>query len=318
MSYLPQVEARSSQAQVRGLRHRILRWGPESAQPIVLLHGFQDCAETWQFLVDALPRDWSFAAPDWRGFGDSEGTGASYWFPDYFADLDQLLDLLCPDAPARVIGHSMGGNVGALYAGIRPARLRWLISLEGFGLPRSTADQAPERYAQWLDELRDGVRPSRYDSVEQLAHVLRRRNARLPEAHALFMARAWSRPAGADAQADARSAAGVDARAAAPAHASGAVELRHDPWHRLVNPMLYRRDEAEACWRRSDVPTLMLLAELSEYRARLLADGVDDYFRKVIRQLTLATLPGVGHMMYHEDPRAVAQAIAHWRAGLEP
>lgn len=300
MNYVPQVEMRSGHAQVRGLRHRILRWGPESAQPIVLLHGFQDCAETWQFLVDALPRDWSFAAPDWRGFGDTEGTGASYWFPDYFADLDQLLDLLCADVPARVIGHSMGGNVGALYAGIRPERLRWLVSLEGFGLPRSTAEQAPQRYAQWLDELREGVRPSRYDSVQQLAHVLRRRNARLPEAHALFMARAWSRP--------------VAAQAPAP----GAVELRHDPWHRVVNPMLYRRDEAEACWMRSDVPTLMLLAGLSEYRERLLADGIDDYFRKVIRQLTLATLPGVGHMMYHEDPHAVARAIADWRPGVEP
>jgi pimeloyl-ACP methyl ester carboxylesterase len=314
MSYLPQVPVRSGHAQVRGLRHRILRWGPESAQPIVLLHGFQDCAETWQFLVDALPRDWSFAAPDWRGFGDSEGTGASYWFPDYFADLDQLLDLLCPDAPARVLGHSMGGNVGALYAGIRPARLRWLVSLEGFGLPRTTAAQAPLRYAQWLDELREGVRPSRYDSVQQLAHVLLRRNARLPEAHAQFMARAWSRPVVADARVDAQG----DVPAAPHAHAAGAVELRHDPWHRRVNPMLYRRDEAEACWMRSDVPTLMLLGELSEYRARLLADGVDDYFRQVIRQLTLATLQGVGHMMYHEDPHAVAQAITAWHEAVEP
>jgi pimeloyl-ACP methyl ester carboxylesterase len=301
MSYLPQVAAHGSFAQVRGLRHRVLRWGPPSQQPIVLLHGFQDCAETWQFLVDALPRDWSFAAPDWRGFGDSEGNGASYWFPDYFADLDQLLDLLSPGAPARVIGHSMGGNVSALYAGIRPQRLRWLVSLEGFGLPRTAAEHAPLRYAQWLDELREGVRRSRYDSLQQLAHVLHRRNPRLPEPHARFMARAWSRPVVADAQ----------------AHASGAVELRHDPWHPLVNPMLYRRDEAEACWMRSDVPTLMVLGELSEYRARLLADGADEYFRKVIRQLTLATLPGVGHMMYHEDPHAVAQAITRWHDGVE-
>jgi pimeloyl-ACP methyl ester carboxylesterase len=94
--------------------------------------------------------------------------------------------------------------------------------------------------------------------------------------------------------------------------------LRHDPWHRLVNPMLYRRDEAEACWSNSDVPTLMVLGEQSEYRARLVAEGVDEYFRTVIRQLTLTTLQGVGHMMYHEQPRAVAAAIGDWVAGVEP
>jgi pimeloyl-ACP methyl ester carboxylesterase len=307
MSYRPAVAVRTEFAVVRGLRHRILRWGPDCASPIVLLHGFQDSAETFQFLVDQLPRSWSLAAPDWRGFGDSAGNGSSYWFPDYFADLEQLLDLLSPDRPARVIGHSMGGNVAALYAGIRPQRLRWLVSLEGFGLPRADPAQAPQRYAQWLDELRGGLRESRYDSVEQLAHILQRRNPRLPEEHAAFMARAWSRPVG-----------GVAPLAGSDAPLTGAVELRHDPWHRLVNPMLYRRDEAEACWASSDVPTLMVLGEQSEYRARLVADGVDEYFRQVIRQLTLTTLPGVGHMMYHEQPRPVAAAIGDWVAGVEP
>ncbi len=46
-------------------------------------------------------------APDWRGFGDSEWVPGGYWFPDYFADLDGLLDALAPQSRARVIGHSM-------------------------------------------------------------------------------------------------------------------------------------------------------------------------------------------------------------------
>ena len=144
--YVARRPPQSEMHRVRGLRYRVLRWGPPSDSPIVLLHGFYDTADTYQFLVDALPDDWSFAAPDWRGFGHSESTGTSYWFPDYLADLDYLLDVLSPKLPARLVGHSMGGNVAQLYGGTRPARLRWIISLEGFGLPRSRSEQAPERF----------------------------------------------------------------------------------------------------------------------------------------------------------------------------
>ena len=277
--------SRSEFLDVRGLRYRITRWGPPSDDPIVLLHGFLDVGLTFQFLVDALPEDWSFVAPDWRGFGASQGTDSSYWFPDYLADLEVLLEHFVPDRPARVVGHSMGGNVAMLHAGVRPERVRWLASLEGFGLPRTRADQAPERFAQWLDALREPQRRSRYPSLERFAATLRIRNPRLGAERARFIAEAWTRADG------------------------EALELAADPWHRLVNPVLYRRDEAEACWRRIRAPVLMLLGELSEYLPRLGDDGRDDYFRALIPRLTLQTLAGVGHMMHHEDPAAVAAAI---------
>ena len=78
---------------------------------MVLLHGWMDCSETWQFLVDCLPDHWSCVALDWRGFGGSERPQEGYWFPDYYADLEALLDIVSPGKPARVIAHSMGGNV---------------------------------------------------------------------------------------------------------------------------------------------------------------------------------------------------------------
>ncbi len=142
--YVAVVPPREEFLELRGLRHRLLRWGPPSAEPIVLLHGFQDCADTFQFLVDALPRDWSFIGLDWRGFGGSEPTGEPYWFPDYLADLEALLDVLDTGAPRawRLVGHSMGGNIASLSAGIRPARVSQLVSLEGFGLPRSQPGDA--------------------------------------------------------------------------------------------------------------------------------------------------------------------------------
>lgn len=291
MSYQPQVPARSETLVLRGVPHRVLRWGPASDDPILLLHGFLDCAESFQFLVDALPRDWSFVAPDWRGFGGSGRNDAPYWFPDYLGDLEAFLYAHGAPRPPRVIGHSMGGNVASLYAGIRPGRFRWMVSLEGFGLPRSSSDQAPERYAEWLDELREPPRNSRYESVAQLATVLRRRNLRLPAAHAEFLAAAWSRP-----------------------RADGGIELRADPWHRLVNPMLYRREEAEACWRRADLPMLLVFGAESDFHRRLGPDGTSEYFHSIFCQLEIAGIADAGHMMHHEQPAAVAAAISAWAA----
>jgi len=291
MSYQAHVPARAETLALRGVPHRVLRWGRPSDDPVLLLHGFLDCADSFQFLVDALPRDWSFVAPDWRGFGGSGWNDAPYWFPDYLGDLEVLLDALAPPRPPRVIGHSMGGNVASLYAGIRPGRLRWLVSLEGFGLPRSSSDQAPQRYAEWLDELREPPRNSRYESVAQLATVLRRRNHRLPPAHAEFLAQAWSKP-----------------------RTDGGIELRADPWHRLVNPMLYRREEAEACWRRAELPMLLVFGAESDFHRRLGPDGTAQYYHSIFRQLEIASIADAGHMMHHEQPQAVAAAILDWAA----
>ena len=285
MTYTPLRTPRHEQLTVRGLKHRLTWWGPPSNAPVVLLHGFQDCGDTWQFLVDSLPGTWSLVAPDWRGFGGSEWAPGGYWFPDYLADLEALLDQLVPDAAARVISHSMGANVATLYSGIRPRRLKWLVNLEGIGLRTRASEEAPEHYARWLDEIKEPLVEGRYPSVQHLADVLRRRNPRLTADRAEFVARAWTRD--------------VD----------GEVRLAFDPRHRFVNPVLYRREEAAACWARSEVPMLLIAGESSGHQERRLADFSDEFVKQVFRDVKIVTLPGVGHMMHHEDPAAMAAPI---------
>src|SRR5881396_1630908 len=139
---------------VRGLRYHCRCWGDARAPKLFMLHGWMDVSASFQFVVDALRGDWRVIAPDWRGFGLSEWAKSdSYWFPDYFADLDRLLAHFQPDSPAMLAGHSMGGNVAAMYAGIRPERVAKLVNLEGLGLTGTRAEKAPERYARWLAEL---------------------------------------------------------------------------------------------------------------------------------------------------------------------
>ncbi len=291
MTYTPLRPPRHEYLSVRGLKHRLTWWGDSTATPIVMLHGFQDCGDTWQFLVDCLPGTWSFVAPDWRGFGGTEWAPGGYWFPDYLADLEALLDALVPRAPAQVIAHSMGATAALLYAGVRPHRLRSLVNLEGLGRARTQPDEAPARYAEWLDQLRQPLEEGRFASVQQLADVLMRRNPRLPADRARFVARVWTRDVG------------------------EGVRLAFDPRHRFVNPILYRREEAEACWKRVGIPMLLLAGEASGHRERRLDEFSDEFVRATFRRVQIATLPSVGHMMHHEDPRAVADHIVRFVQG---
>jgi pimeloyl-ACP methyl ester carboxylesterase len=288
VTYTPRRTPRHEQLNVRGLKHRLTWWGEPTGTPIVLLHGFQDCGDTWQFLVDCLPDTWTLVAPDWRGFGGTEWASGGYWFPDYLADLEALLGALVPGEPARVIAHSMGANIALLYGGIRPQRLQWTVNLEGIGLRRTRPDEAPDRYATWLDELKQPLEGGGYRSVQQLADVLMKRNPRLTAERAQFVARAWTRE--------------VD----------GTVRLAFDPRHRLVNPVLYRREEAEACWSRVQIPILFLAGEGSGHQERRLADFDDKRMRALFRDVQIVTLPGLGHMLHHEDPQAVAAPIINF------
>ena len=286
MSWRPARPGRDEALAIRGLAHHLVRWGPESGDPVILLHGHSDCAATFQFLADELPADLPLVAVDWRGFGDSARSPAGYWFPDYYADLEALVDVLCPRGPARIVGHSMGANVAMVYAGVRPARVRSLVNLEGFGLARTQASQAPERIAQWLDEVRVQVSYSEYASVEALAERVAKRNPRLAPERAAYIAACWSRPL-----------------------PDGRVRLHVDPLHRHVNPYLYRREEMEACWRRIEAPVLFVVGGESELLARLAPEGGVEAFRSLIRELEIRTVAGAGHMLHHDDPRAVARLI---------
>jgi pimeloyl-ACP methyl ester carboxylesterase len=275
-------------ADVRGLRYHLRCWGDPHAPKLFLLHGWMDVSASFQFLVDELRTPWRVIAPDWRGYGLSQWSRAdSYWFPDYLGDLDVLLSRFSPGEPATVVGHSMGGNVACLYAGARAERVARLVNLEGFGLRGNDPSQAPERYAKWLGELAALPRFRDYASFDELASRLQQGNPRLPRERALFLAQHWG--------------------AATP---DGRVALRSDPAHKRVNPILYRIEEAEACWRRVTAPMLWLEGTESQSLKWLRLDtAAYDARKRCFTALTERTIPDAGHMLHHDQPARLASAI---------
>ena len=273
---------------IRGLRYHVRQWRHDGAPKMVLLHGWMDVSASFQFVVDALRGDWDVYAPDWRGYGLTQwGKSDCYWFPDYIADLDFLLEFIEPRAPVNLVGHSLGGNVAALYAGVRPERVRKLVNLEGFGLATTPPEQAPKRYARWLHELHEPPRLRSYPNFAELARRLQKENSRLTDERAEFLARHWGREAG-----------------------DGTVVLCGDPAHKIVNPVLYRYEEVRACWREVRAPVLWVRGAETAALKRLGIDEAQHAERRAaFRELRDVSIAHAGHMLHHDQPGQVARLI---------
>jgi pimeloyl-ACP methyl ester carboxylesterase len=280
--------SRSVFVPVRGLRYHCRVWGTPGAPRMFLLHGWMDVSASFQFLVDAFALDWEVVAPDWRGYGETDRSGADcYWFPDYFADLDVLLAHFSRDEPVRLVGHSMGGNAAAMYAGIRPARVRQLVNLEGFGMPATRASDAPRRYERWMNELAAQPALRDYENFDALAARLRSNNARLSAPRAAFLATHWGRR-----------------------RDDGRVELRGDPAHKVVNAVQYNLQEAEACWRAITAACLWVQGAETETPKHLRLSAADVEARlATFPNLQRVTIPDAGHMLHHDQPERLAAVV---------
>jgi pimeloyl-ACP methyl ester carboxylesterase len=287
--------SRSEFITVRGLKYHVRHWGNEAAPKLFMVHGWMDVGASFQFVVDCLQRDWHVIAPDWRGFGLSDSSSDCYWFPDYLGDLDAILDHYSPGEAVNLLGHSMGGNVVCLYAGVRPARVAKLINLEGFGLTATRPEQAPGRYAKWLDELRDSPTMRSYASQADVAARLQKTNPRLKDERAAFLSDHW-----------------------AARNEKGEWIILGDPAHKLTSPILYRVEEVLACWQAITAPVLWVEADDTDawrwMGPKEQARGEIDRRIAFIPKVTTATIRDAGHMLHHDQPEALASMIEQFLA----
>jgi len=297
--YSIQKPSRSEFIPIRHLRYHVLQWGTPSPDktPLVMVHGWMDVAASFQFVIDALKDDHWIIAPDWRGFGLTETPDVDhFFFPDYLADLDQLLDHYVGERQVHLIGHSMGGHVATLYAGVRPERIQSLVNLEGFGMPATRPTQAPGRLAKWMDELkalqRGEMALRSYPSLEAVAQRLIKTNPRLGIDKAQWLAQHWARP-----------------------NEQGEWRILGHAAHKVVNPNLFKTDETQAIYERITAPTLCVVAD-SDSMSQWWKDSytLDEFKHRIaaVPQLTHAVIQNAGHMLHHDQPQALAKRIENF------
>lgn len=277
--------SRSEWLDIRGLRYHIRRWGPADAPAMYLLHGLLDVSASMQLVVDAFQKDWNIVAPDWRGCGLSQWPQDGYWFPDYVADLEAVVNHYSGDTPVFFVGHSLGGHVASLYAGIRPARVAKLVILDSLSVPDMPPELAPQRYQRWLKELADPPQNKTYGSFDELAQRIRHRHPKLTPERAGFVARCWGQET-----------------------AAGKVELLGDPKHRLRMPTLYRAAESIAIWKQVTAPVLCLDAGES-WLDKMLTAAEKAQRRGAFRNLRAEVISAASHMLHHDHPEQTAAHI---------
>lgn len=256
----------------------------------MLLHGFMDAPGTFGDVVPALvARGFRVLAPHQRGFGEAEHApkGSYYHFPDYVADLVEVLHGCDVARPFCLVGHSMGGTVATLFAGAFPERVERLVLLEGTGPLDNPPGVAPIRMRKWIEDLgaleKKIPKPiaTRDDALARLSQnhgtvpveTLRRRLDDLLE----------ERP-------------------------GGELVWRFDPLHRTLSPTPFFVATYKEFAKRIVCPVLVVDGGPSGYQPPDEADRVASF-----PNVRKTSLPKAGHMMHWTAPDEVgALLVAHF------
>ena len=267
---------------VRGLKLHCVERG--EGELTLMLHGWLDHAGSFDLLAPLLPG--RTVAMDFRGHGDSQwvGPGGFYHFVEYIADLDGALEVLSPQEPVRIVGHSMGAAAALIYAALRPGRVSHLTMIDAVPLSIST-EEVPARLGSYLEDLRQMPRKRRrVDSVADAAQRLMRNNASLSETAARLLAHGGASP---DPEQD------------------NALAWKWDPLLRAHSPLPITEEVVQLVCAKATVPILVIRGE-----AGMLPTEPDLRSRFPHLKISVHTIPGTGHHAHLDAPGALASLIA--------
>jgi pimeloyl-ACP methyl ester carboxylesterase/acyl carrier protein len=172
------VAMRESWRDVRGARLCICEWGPEQGPIVLCLHGILEHGGAWELVAARLAgRGFHVIAPDLRGHGRSDhaGKGSSYHLLDFLADVDAIARSI--GQPFRLVGHSMGTAIAAMFASSRPEQVASLVLVEppSSGLPSNGA--MSQLLAGQLDHL---AKPQHHSVLPDVAAAAARLRTATP------------------------------------------------------------------------------------------------------------------------------------------
>jgi len=162
---------------VRHQRFHFLDWGAPDRPQVLLLHGGNQSAHSWDLVSLSLSRRYRVLALDQRGHGDSEWSrGAHYGIDEMRDDALAFMAAAGLERPV-VIGHSMGGMVALALAHRHPEAISGLVIVDigpevgerGTRMIRDFVGKNVE-----FDDLEEFLdRVERYDPYRSRAHIER-------------------------------------------------------------------------------------------------------------------------------------------------
>ena len=275
-----------------GLSLHALEWSSEGV-PMLLVHGFGNEAHIWDDFAPHVAGHYRVVALSLRGHGDSDWDPEKrYDYSNHVADLERVTEQLGIERMV-LVGHSLGGRVAMLFAGLHPERLAGLVIV----------DSAPE-----LDVR--GTTRIRMEVAEHQAPVF----ANIAEYENLL---AHNYPA-ATPEALKRMA-----RSSLKQNDDGTFELKMDTAYRgkdgpRLGPeeMASREEEHTrnmwAALEKLPCPTLVVRGAASDIMSPEVADRMVE---EVLPNGTLAVVSQAGHSVMTDNPDGFAEAVCKFALG---
>ncbi|MCC2616261.1 alpha/beta hydrolase [Aestuariibacter halophilus] len=257
----------------------------QTDKPLVLaLHGWLDNAATFTHLAPML-EDYCVVALDLPGHGMSShrSPDAHYHQMDFVQDIHACV-VEQGWSDVILLGHSMGGILGSIYAAVFPERVKCLISIEAFG-------PLTEHASTSTDQLRRSI-----ESRLSMAH----REAKHPEDfESAVRARALAGDMGREA-ARILVERNIEER-------EGQLSWRTDRRLRTISSLRLTEEQAEAILNGIACPMLLIHGEQGFEKVKANAERRQGW----VKSLTRTTCPG-GHHLHLEAPLDVAEQIIYF------
>lgn len=248
---------------------------------VLALHGWLDNAASFTSFFPLLD-DHDFVAVDFAGHGKSEHrpAGTYYYYPEYIADVVQLIEVMGWES-VILVGHSMGGMVASGVAAVAGEYISKMILIEALGVVTTKPEDVVKdlrrsiKSRSRLTKTKQATHPSINSAVEARLAV-----SDLQAKHAeLLVSRSMKR---------------VD----------NGFTWRSDSALRITSAIRYSAEQAQALIESVETETLLLIA----------AEGMDylqgqlTLFRDRYQSLTIETMPG-GHHCHMEYPEICVQHV---------
>ncbi|MBN3859293.1 alpha/beta fold hydrolase [Neisseriaceae bacterium PsAf] len=284
--YQEKYKSTSIWYKINKLSIHVRHWERQNKPKLLLLHGWMDASASFQFIVDNLSPEWDIYAMDWRGMGLSEHILYGYYdITMMISDLSQLVDLISPQQPIHILGHSLGGMLLSLYAGIAPHRVKSLVLAEEFGVSDESEEKSVQRMKGFLQELSHDSRRSKTKNRDHYIQKLMKDNPLLSYEKALYLSHFLLRDE------------------------AGHLKLSADIKHRISQPFPYNLAFYEKFWKRITSPVLWMQGDFVAHNSVL--NGIKDSLEQRYELLgspERVVLKGAGHMIHWEASEDMADA----------
>ncbi len=258
-----------------------IEWGNPNGKTILAVHGWLDNANSFAPLAAQLS-DFRFIAIDLPGHGKSshKPDRTIYHFAEYVLEIISIAEALGLEN-FILLGHSMGGAISTLVAGLDILKIDKLVLIEALGPVSSDPEKAPSILKDAIKQILHprGKKETYFPNWESAISVRMRAGDMLKESVELLMERGLEKgPKGLKPRRDLR--------------------LHFNSLFRLTE------EQVLAFCKNISMPTLLIVGDKSMYPI----SSIYEQRKIAVRNLTEKILSG-GHHLHLDDPKTVAHVV---------